>query len=445
MLHAAAALALISIYFLFADTLTRISIGPVSLNAVASVGIAATLALYSPILIPRYRALPLGFRIVTAWMPISLILAALNRDPVGGVGGLSVAGVQQFLAWLLFVGSILVGYVAAPGSFGVRRFTHRLIMAGSFWAVLAIVLHPADAIPGDRSLMIGARPLAALLVLSLSLSWARFTLNRQAAYLAASGVMFFGIVATQSRSATAAGILSGLMIGVADVDAFRPRTWPRLFYGMLFLLAAVGLTLTYAPLRERLVLTLLLPTALASASAGPEATVITQGRSKAWPGLLAHACESPLWGHGMGSGSAYTYYLTGNERFAHPHNEYLRLFHDTGAVGLLAWVVGFVSVWLSVWRAHRRARHPAGTARHSVALSLIGLIPGYMLLFATDNIGFYTFVMVPLGTLVGLALNFHGRLKLRVYPAGVPAKTALGTVPYGRSRTARGRNHGSSR
>lgn len=437
MRYGRSALLLISIYFFFADTPTRIAIGPVSLNALFSVGIAALLALFSAAMLPKYRALPLGFRVLTAWMPISFALAELSRGPSDTSGGLSIGGIQQFLAWLLFVGSILLLHVTAPDSIGVRRFNRGLILAGCLWAVVAILFLPAEAVPGDPSSMIGPRPLAALLVMSLSLSWAGFSLTRQLIYVASSGLIFIGIVATQSRAATVAAVLSALIIAFADVHLLRPRTWPKLFYAMQFALVAITLAMTYPPLRERLLLLLLLPTAITTHGTEGQAAFITQGRWEAWPALLSHASESPFWGHGIGSSSAYTYSLTGNERFAHPHNEYLRIFHDTGAVGLLCWTAGFAMLWLGAWQAYRQWRGHCSTPRRAVLLSLTGLVPAYMLLFATDNIGFYTFIMVPLGAIAGISLNRSTRFG-GTQPAGEKLRAPAGGKPGSDDLCSRG-------
>ena len=103
----------------------------------------------------------------------------------------------------------------------------------------------------------------------------------------------------------------------------------------------------------------------------------TSGRFEVWP-VVAEACGFTLFGHG--AGAADTFSSTASVDFPEPHNEYLRVWCDTGLIGsLLLW--GFVaSVALEAATAlrHRSTRPWA----HRAALQMVAAL---VLLAMTDN------------------------------------------------------------
>jgi O-antigen ligase len=70
----------------------------------------------------------------------------------------------------------------------------------------------------------------------------------------------------------------------------------------------------------------------------------TSGRIHAWAALLDEAMKAPYLGHG---GNASEPFLTSSvsEAFAHPHNDYLRLFFDYGLAGLLVFSFTYISIF----------------------------------------------------------------------------------------------------
>ena len=66
----------------------------------------------------------------------------------------------------------------------------------------------------------------------------------------------------------------------------------------------------------------------------------TSGRLEVWPEIIGQ-CDSPVLGAGVGAADSYA--QEAGPGFSEPHNEYLRIWCDTGVVGsLLLW--GFVAL-----------------------------------------------------------------------------------------------------
>ncbi len=138
----------------------------------------------------------------------------------------------------------------------------------------------------------------------------------------------------------------------------------------------------------------------------------TSGRFQVWP-VVADACGFTLLGHG--AGAADTFSSAAAAGFPEPHNEYLRVWCDTGLVGsLLLWgFLASVALRAAIALGQRSARAWA----HQAALqTLVALV----LLALSDN---------PLTTAI---------------PFLVPAALALGwsggTLRHGRITGRRGRN-----
>ncbi len=103
----------------------------------------------------------------------------------------------------------------------------------------------------------------------------------------------------------------------------------------------------------------------------------TSGRFQVWP-VVAEACGFTLLGHG--AGAADTFSSTTDAGFPEPHNEYLRVWCDTGLVGsLLLW--GFVAS--VAFRAATALRHRSARPwAHHAALQMVAALA---LLALSDN------------------------------------------------------------
>ncbi|MFP5298757.1 MAG: O-antigen ligase family protein [Actinomycetota bacterium] len=135
--------------------------------------------------------------------------------------------------------------------------------------------------------------------------------------------------------------------------------------------------------------------------------VNASGRFQIWPLVWDSAKTSPLLGHGAGSAAVLTDRTF--DSIGHPHNDYLRMFHDFGIVGLSMWVVGITTLVGRTARAWKRA-DLLGLPEARLHLSaLLALIAVSISMF-TDNSMTYLFVMAPLGILVGLSVGTARRM-----------------------------------
>lgn len=212
-----------------------------------------------------------------------------------------------------------------------------------------------------------------------------------------------GVLAVSgSRMATLAFIAGHLLTYLLFLKLMRPRTWYPPFLLAVLMLAIAPIFLN-TPAGQRTVE--LIHTALHAGVEGildtQEGAYLTQGRSAVWPAIFDHASQRAFLGHGPGTASAYAYYVSQNSRFEHPHNEYLRVFHNYGLVGLLAFLGFYLVILVYVRSLVGFAREPSMQLwLHALAASTLASL----LLFVTDNIGLYVFVMSIHGVLVGTSL-----------------------------------------
>jgi len=79
--------------------------------------------------------------------------------------------------------------------------------------------------------------------------------------------------------------------------------------------------------------------ALAVAHDGPDMYTVTAGRTLAWSFVVAQIKESPIFGYGREAmtrtGLKAFLWNTYHEEFPHPHNAYLEMLLDNGAIGFL--------------------------------------------------------------------------------------------------------------
>lgn len=127
--------------------------------------------------------------------------------------------------------------------------------------------------------------------------------------------------------------------------------------------------------------------------------VNTAGRTAVWPEILERCLETPILGAGMGSVNATMADLAG-PRFAHPHNDYLRLFCDGGVIGLALF-------WTFILRV---VFNPArDTPRTGTVLSSRETMRGAVMILiclalfsTTDNILIYIpYFMLPAAVVLG--------------------------------------------
>lgn len=296
----------------------------------------------------------------------------------------SFQGVQNWLVWLLFPAVVMaVSASTTAGTF--ERFMPYWRKAAIFAALayLAIAtvygLGYADAIYSARGagwiLIIGLAPfIACAAVLGTS---------KLPAYLI--------IVASATTLTRASTTIGGLMfLALAARGKGFARTL-RLTALAAAVATAAYLAVTKVPaIQERFT--------VGDGQAVGGVAYNSSGRAALWEVTYKGALESPWFGHGPGQSQ----YLI--ERvfvvIAHPHNEYLRIFYDTGLFGLMLWFVGTASLVRAAWQRYKAATRPMDAATHlSAALAggayLMGCIP--------DNLTVTIAFVIPTAALIGLS------------------------------------------
>lgn len=168
-------------------------------------------------------------------------------------------------------------------------------------------------------------------------------------------VLSLATVLSDSRFAALTAVFIGGMITLAilwrfskRMAAFAATTWAITFVALSHWIQVVmGLRRTYgiAPLDwvEGL------QSANRVAPSGSEINAFSFGRAEVWEGLIRSVDSTSGVFFGNGPGSAALLGREINPAFNHPHNEYLRMFVDTGIVGLLLLLTGCLGLLAMVF------------------------------------------------------------------------------------------------
>jgi O-antigen ligase len=205
------------------------------------------------------------------------------------------------------------------------------------------------------------------------------------------------ILATIVLSLSRSSIVTALLLLPLSRMRSRPRIadWVRM---ILVIGLAAGLfygAFTYiAPLRERF-------TEGDVQTVGGAVSINVTGRDTMWSVTWHSYLESPWIGKGAGSSAKELFESAG---LSHPHNDYLRILHDYGLVGLLLWALGFTILVRRTWRAWRYADVSGSQVAHVHLTALLSLVVvGIDMITANPIV--YIFIMGPLGVLVGSSLG----------------------------------------
>ena len=125
------------------------------------------------------------------------------------------------------------------------------------------------------------------------------------------------------------------------------------------------------------------------------------GRAELWNSTLNSYKEYLIFGQGVGSSEKLL--RSGGFVTTHPHNDYLRILHDYGAIGLLLWIVGFIKLLNVTWRNWHKSEKIGIPSTIHVAAFL--LLVALSLMMFTDNPMVCGFFMAPLGIVVGTSMG----------------------------------------
>lgn len=210
------------------------------------------------------------------------------------------------------------------------------------------------------------------------------------------------IVVSLSNSRTAL-VIALLLFPLSQISLKDIRSWFRIALIIILTVIVSYLAFTYVePIRARFT------------DVGDNATVggvqiNTSGRGEAWPVAYESAWESPWFGKGPGSVSVLLVKSVGHA-FLHPHNDYLRIFHDFGLIGLTLWLLGYIGLIIKTWQYWHWADENDRDNAHIHLAAFLGLIAAALGMI-TDNVIVYIFLMGPLGILVGASIGNGNRRK----------------------------------
>jgi O-antigen ligase len=126
------------------------------------------------------------------------------------------------------------------------------------------------------------------------------------------------------------------------------------------------------------------------------------GRTGFWRATVNSYMESWLLGKGAGSSEALM--QTSFVDIGHPHNDYLRILHDCGLVGLVLWLSAMGTLFWRVVRAWFRA-DKLNSSEAALHLSAFLTLVVVSLTMTSDNTMVYIFMMAPAGALIGTSLG----------------------------------------
>jgi O-antigen ligase len=307
----------------------------------------------------------------------------------------SVPGVQNVLVLSAFVGfALLVSYESYRSAQFAELVWTTIVRAVWLAATLYVVSLLSSGLGFGAFLSSRAFALVALLGVACYLGIWRHRRPRglwQASFL----TLLIGV--SLSRTALFVALM---LFPLSQLSLKYPRRLVRVVLMTGFIAILTYLAITFIPpLNERFF-------AGDRAYEVGQVTVNTSGRTWMWSTIWDSYLSSPLTG--LGAGSAEEVLFQANPEAAqHPHNDYLRLLHDYGLLGLVLWCLGFFCLlWVigRSWVMASRRADPEASLHLAALLSLTGVA----FAMSTDNTMIYLGVMVPFGALIGASLGRVG-------------------------------------
>ncbi len=408
------------------DQLPVLDFGSVSLMGLLTIAYALsapTLWLARPVLIKSAISALWPLMALVGWIFVSFVF----HSPVG-------EGLQNVLVISTFVGFVLL---ASYESYRSRNFGWQVRTAVVWAAWLASALYALQLFVGGLGSLtfLSARGFALLALLGIACHLGAWRHGRRRE-------LWWAVALTLLIGASLSRIALGIALmffPLSQLSLGSLRSWMKVGLITALIASSALLAVTYVePLHERF-----FEGDLAFEVAGVALNV--SGRGVLWQVVLESYLQSPVTGLGAGSaGEAITQNLIGRE--PQPHNDYLRVLHDYGPLGLGLLVLGLLKLLAATggnWtRASRR-----GEPEASLHLAALLAIAGFCVAMTTSNIITYVFFMAPLGALVGASLGRMSSRAPRSHATGLPEAPAsarpnktAGTASF--SKTSWGKSQG---
>ncbi len=145
------------------------------------------------------------------------------------------------------------------------------------------------------------------------------------------------------------------------------------------------------------------------------------GRFKVWPQIYEQASQRPVLGWGVGETTKFV--PTVWEGMRQPHNDYLRIFFEQGAVGLTMFLVTMTAQLVALFRRLRRTH---GVLRRGFTVAFLGLC-AFLIISVTENALVYSvWYMNPLFAILGASYGVdRARRRARALDVDAAAQPTL--------------------
>jgi len=369
-------------------------VGPISLLGAVSVGEVATAGVALVVLGGVSRR---TFSLVFAWTCLLLWLTVRSLFDWPDQNGF-----QNAFVYVLFGANALVAgtfAAAAPGA-AMRVLERGFLILDVLALTLTAVNFAAFGLPtesgADLTWLVGPRAVALLAITPVGWHLARWAHGKPGSGTR-SVLWIVTVMASLSRTATAVALVAAGLSFLAQAWTMPRRLVRQLPFVGLGAGAMVVLVLIYqTQFHARF-----LEGYNTVAVAGVE--ISTSGRDNIWPVVIASALKHPIVGGGLGSSQAALVEFD-RENVGHPHNDYLRIWHDGGVIGLLFLLLAF-GRWLTVLGGQWTRAVRCNRAHQEVHLAAFLTLTGILLAALTDNGFVYAYLMGPAGLLAGAAFG----------------------------------------
>lgn len=306
----------------------------------------------------------------------------------------TILGIQNFLVLFAFAGLVLLAENTLSQSPHPANWVGKTLVAAT---VLACALYISFMLLDGlgSNLVFHARTFATYVLIGMSwlLAGWRYGSKRDLMWAL---VLVLLIILSLSRMALATAVL---LFPLAWVGGLRRREWLRLaFVGILISAIVYVAVVSFAPLRNRFALD-----ADAASITGEDATDYTSGRYTYWVITLTSSLESPWIGHGAGSAASL---LSALYPVDHPHDEFLRVLHDYGLIGLVLFLYALWKLLRTSWKIWSEAER-CGAPQARLHLAAFLSVVSVFFPMLTENSLVYLFMMAPLGVFLGASLGLR--------------------------------------
>lgn len=323
------------------------------------------------------------FLVFLAWIVSSFIWFPPN-----------VMGIQNFLVVFAFAGLVLLTENTLSQARHYPHWVGKTLVAATFVAcVLYVIFMLLDGL--GSNLVFHARTFATFVLIGMSWFLAGWRYGSKRSLIWAILLVVL-IALSLSRMALTTALL---LFPLAWAGRLKWRDWMRLAFLGIVISGTLYLAVSnFGPLRDRFALD-----SDISSLTGDEASDYTNGRLTYWVVTLASSLESPWIGHGAGSSAIM---LSSQYPTDSPLDEFLRVLHDYGAIGLLLFLYAIWKLlrtsW-QIWLEAERRRAPQARLHLAAFLSVVAVFFPMI----TENSFIYLFMMAPLGVVLGASLGLR--------------------------------------